>query len=97
MITSFRDAATKDLHNGLNTKDARRRFPRDLWNVMRRKLALLDAAATLDALGAVPGNRLESLKHTKPGYYSLRVNDRFRLTFRFEGGHAVDVSCEDYH
>lgn len=58
---------------------------------------MLHAATTLNDLAALPGNRLEDLKHTMPGYYSIRVNDRFRVTFRFTGGHAQDVAIEDYH
>jgi toxin HigB-1 len=97
MIKSFSDAATEELFYERDTKVARRAFPKDLWSVIRRKLNVVHAATTIQELGAVPGNRLESLKHTKPGFHSIRVNDRFRIVFRYEGGHAWDVSCEDYH
>ncbi len=97
MIKTFADVATEDVFYGRNSKDARRAFPREIWNVIRRKLQMLNAAGTLRDLSAVPGNRLESLPLTKPGFYSIRVNDRFRITFRFEDGNAVDVRCEDYH
>lgn len=64
---------------------------------MRRRLDVLSAATSLQDLRANPGNRLEALKHTAPGFYSIRVNDRFRITFKFEGGNASEVACEDYH
>ena len=51
----------------------------------------------LNDLKAFPGTRRENLKHTMPGYSSIRVNDRFRVTFRFENGAALNVAIEDYH
>lgn len=97
MVKGFRDRATEDLFHGINSKAARRQFPRELWSVMRRRLDALHKAASLQDLSAVPGNRLESLPRTMPGFYSIRVNDRFRLTFQWKDGHAYEVSCEDYH
>lgn len=96
MIKSFRNAATEDVFKGQNTKHARS-LQQDRWKVMRRKLDMLQAATRLEDLAALPGNRLESLKDTHPGYYSIRVNDQFRVTFRFENGDALDVVVEDYH
>lgn len=96
MIKSFSDEATADVFYGRNTKKARRALPQELWSVMRRKLALVDAATKLEDLKAVPGNRLEALTSTQPGFQSIRVNDRFRIVFKFDG-HASEVSCEDYH
>jgi toxin HigB-1 len=97
MIQTFRNAATEDVFNGRDTKIARKAFPKELWSVMRRKLDMLNQAKTLSDLSALPGNRLEDLKHTMPRYHSIRVNDRFRATFRFETGNAFDVAIEDYH
>jgi proteic killer suppression protein len=97
MIQTFRNAATQDIFEGQNTKQARKDFPRELWTAMRKKLDMLHAATSLHDLAALPGNRLEDLKHTMKGYHSIRVNDRFRVTFRFEQGHAYDVAIEDYH
>ena len=65
--------------------------------VAQRKLAQLDAAATLDFLRAPPGNRLEALKGNRQGSYSIRINDQWRLCFRFENGHAFDAEIVDYH
>lgn len=64
---------------------------------MYRKLKLLDTIATLDDLRSPPGNRLEALKGDRAGRYSVRVNDQYRITFRWENGHAYEVGVEDYH
>lgn len=96
MIRSFGDAATADVYYGRDTKAARR-FPKPLWPVIRRKLDALHRARTLQDLQLPAGNRLEALKGDRAGTYSLRANQQYRITFRFEGGHADDVTCEDYH
>ena len=64
--------------------------------VAQRKLAQLDAAATLDFLRVPPGNRLESLKGERHGFHSIRVNDQWRLCLRFGDGSAFDVEIVDY-
>ena len=96
MIHSFRDETTVDLFRDRNTRAARR-IPRDLWRGVQRKLKLLDAAARLDDLLIPAGNRLEALKGSHAGRHSIRVNDQYRLTFRWESGHAYEVSVEDSH
>ncbi len=58
---------------------------------------MLNAATVLGDLRSPPGNRLEALHGDLAGRYSIRVNDQYRITFRFEGGNAHDVVCEDYH
>ena len=90
------DAPTEHIFNGLDTKAARR-LPKTLWRVIHRKLLVIDAANNLGDLTLVPGYRLEALKGDQRGRYSIRVNDQYRITFRFEGGYAHDVTCEDYH
>ena len=65
--------------------------------MVRRKLVYLQAATTLNDLRIPPGNRLEALRGSLAGRYSIRVNDQYRVTFRFDAGHAWEVSCEDYH
>ncbi len=72
-------------------------MPRELWRVVQRKLKLLDAAARLDDLLIPAGNRLEALKGNQAGRHSIRVNDQYRITFRWEGGDAYEVSVEDSH
>lgn len=96
MIRAFRDDATADVYFGRETKAARR-LPKPLWPVIRRKLDALHRARTLQDLRLPAGNRLEALKGDRAGSLSLRVNEQYRITFRFEGGHADDVTCEDYH
>ena len=96
MIRSFDHVGTEDVFNGVDTKSARR-FAKDLWRSIRRKLTNLDAATSLADLASVPGSRLEALKGDQKGRYSVRVKDQYRITFRFEDGHAHDVRCEDYH
>lgn len=96
MIQSFGDEATADLFRERNTR-ASRRVPREIWRVVQRKLKLLDAAAGLDDLAIPSGNRLERLKGNRAGRLSIRINDQYRLTFRWENGHAYEVVVEDYH
>ena len=96
MVHSFRDETTADLFRERNTR-AVRRIPRELWRVVHRKLKLLDAAARLDDLSIPAGNRLEALKGDQAGRHSILVNDHYRVTFRWESGHAYEVSVEDDH
>lgn len=96
MIRSFADKTTADLWAQLNTKAARR-IPRPLWPVVHRKLTMLDSAQRLEDLAAVPGNRLEALAGDREGGHSIRVNQQYRVTFRWESNDAYDVCCEDYH
>lgn len=65
--------------------------------MIRRKLDALHRARTIQDLRLPAGNRLEALKGDRVGRFSLRVNDQYRITFQFEGGHADAVTCEDYH
>jgi toxin HigB-1 len=96
VIRSFRDETTADLFRDRNTRAARR-IPRDRWRVVQRKLKLLDVAGRLDDLLIPAGNRLEALKGDGSGRHSIRVNDQYRVTFRWEHGDAYEVSVEDYH
>ena len=92
MIRSFRCKETERLASGFRV----RRFTA-FERVAQRKLAQLDAAATLDFLKIPPGNRLEALKGNREGSYSIRINDQWRLCFRFRDGHAYDAEIVDYH
>jgi proteic killer suppression protein len=96
VIQSFRDEKAADLFRDRNTRAARR-IPRDLWRIVQRKLKLLDAVGRLDDLMIPAGNRLEALKGNRSGRHSVRVNDQYRITFRWESGHAHEVCVEDYH
>lgn len=94
-IRSFRDAATEDLFHGRNTSRARR-FPPDIKRNALRKLDVLNAAHRLDDLRSPPANRLEALGGDLAGFHSIRVNDQWRIVFRWEDG-AHDISLTDYH
>ncbi|MCX6551133.1 MAG: type II toxin-antitoxin system RelE/ParE family toxin [Acidobacteria bacterium] len=96
MIQSFADDTTADLFRERNTRVARR-IPRELWRSIQRKLKALDVAVGLTDLMIPAGNRLEPLKGGRAGRHSIRINDQYRLTFRWEQGHAHDVCVEDYH
>lgn len=69
----------------------------NIESVARRKLNLLHAAGALTFLRVPPGNRLEALKGNRAGQYSIRINDQFRVCFRWVDGHAEDVEIVDYH
>lgn len=96
MIQSFADDATADLFRERNTKTARR-IPKALWRVAQRQLKMLDVAVRLEDLESPPGNRLEALRGDRRGRHSIRVNEQYRVTFRWENGHAFEVAVEDYH
>ena len=96
MIQSFADDATADLFRERNTKTARR-IPKALWRVAQRQLKMLDVAVRLEDLESPPGNRLEALRGARRGRHSIRVNEQYRVTFRWENGHAFEVAVEDYH
>jgi proteic killer suppression protein len=96
VIRTIADDTTRDIWNGVNSKAARR-VPRELWPVVRRKLDQLDAVTQLAELRVPPGNRLHSLADDLAGYHAIRVNDQYRVIFRFEGHDAYDVRCTDYH
>ena len=74
-----------------------RKLPSEIQQTTRRKLKLIDAATGLDALKVPPGNRLETLKGDRKGQWSIRVNDQWRICFRWADGHAHDVEIADYH
>jgi toxin HigB-1 len=96
VIQSFADETATDLFRDRNTRSARR-IPRQIWRVAQRKLKALDVAARLEDLTIPAGNRLEALKGNQAGRYSIRINDQYRVTFRWEQGHAHEVRIEDYH
>ncbi|MBI3505192.1 MAG: type II toxin-antitoxin system RelE/ParE family toxin [Proteobacteria bacterium] len=96
MIRRFGDSATEVLWNGESTT-ASRKIPADLWPLTQRKLDVIHAAHELGDFRAPPGNRLEKLKGDLKDRYSIRVNDRYRIVFRWSQGGADDVKMTDYH
>lgn len=97
VIRSFADGATEDLFNGLSSRRARRVCPDVLWTVARRKLTQLNRVRGLQELSIPPGNRLERLKGDRAGQHSIRINDQYRICFRWEDGYADEVEVTDYH
>jgi len=97
LIKRFADAGTEDIFLARSTRLARKVLPISLHAVGRRKLAMLDAAPTLDSLRIPPGNRLETLRGYRAGTFAIRINERFRVCFAWEEGHAADVEIVDYH
>ena len=79
-MQSFADARTEDLFNGKDSKAARA-IDKAIWPIVARKLDMLNAATKLDDLRVPPGNRLEALKGERKGRHSIRVNEKYRLTF----------------
>ncbi len=96
MIASFGNRLAEDLWDDKSSR-AVRQFPPDLRRAARRKLLYLNDAEQLKDLRAPPGNRLEALKGDWSGYHSIRINDQWRVVFRWENGQALDVRVLDYH
>jgi toxin HigB-1 len=93
MIQSFRSKETERIWNGQTS----RRFPGDIQQRALRKLRQLDASLTPEDLRNPPGNRLEALKGSRAGQMSIRINDQWRICFRWVGHDAHDVEIVDYH
>ena len=97
MILDFADEATEYIFHGNRSKAARRCLPAGLWPVAQRKLDRLNRAREPRDLADPPGNRLEALKGDYAGYFSIRINDQYRIVFRFERSDAREVRITDYH
>ena len=97
MIRSFKDRGTEDIFNGQNTKEARRSCPQGLWSVAARKLDQLDSVQSLAELRAPPGHRLEGLWGDRVGRFSIRINDQYRVCFKWSEDEPADVEIVDYH
>ena len=97
MILSFKDDGTEDIFNGKRTKKARKSCPEKLWKLARRKLELLDSVISLQELLVPPGNRLEALKGRRLGQYSIRINDQYRICFKWREQGPDEVEIVDYH
>lgn len=93
MIGSFASGETENIFRG----EISRKLPRDIQRAARRKLLYLDDAEDLNDLLAPPGNRLEKLKGDRAGQYSIRINDQWRICFKWANNQAHDVEILDYH
>jgi len=96
MIESFGNRLAEDLFYDRSSKEVRQ-FPPELKRAARRKLLYLHDATELVDLRTPPGNRLEVLKGRLAGHHSIRINDQWRIVFRWEGGNAKNVQVVDYH
>ena len=96
MIINFKSQATQDVYDGINSKEARK-VPVTVWKVAGRKLDMINAALNINDLKVPPGNRLEQLSGELKGFYSIRINDQYRIVFRFKDSNAYDVDITDYH
>lgn len=97
MALAFKNKATEDGFNGKATEAALRLCPKSLWKIAVRKLDQLDSVLSLDELRVPPGNRLEALSGNRVGQYSIRINDQYRICFRWTETGPVDVEITDYH
>ncbi len=93
MNRSFADKEAEKIWEGT----ASRRLPGDIQSVARRKLRMLNNAATLDDLRIPPANRLEALKGNRKGQHSIQINDQWRVCFQWKSGDAFEVQIVDYH
>ena len=97
MIEAFKDKGSKDIFNGKETREARKKCPRSLWRIASRKMDQLDSIKYMDELRIPPGNRFESLSGDRKGEYSIRINDKYRICFRFVDDNPDQVEITDYH
>ena len=97
VIRSFADRATADLFNGIQSARARRALPVQLWAIARRKLDQLNRVRELRELSVPSGNQLERLTGNRVGQHSIRINEQYRVCFRWESGYADQVEITDYH
>ena len=93
MISSFDDREAESIGKGNKSK----KLPMSIQNVARRKLRMIEAAKVVEDLRIPPGNRLEKLAGNLDGFYSIRINDQWRIVFKFENGGAENVRITDYH
>ena len=93
MIKSFQDKETEKVFN----RHFSGKLPQNIQHLALRKLVMLDAATELKVLRVPPGNILEALKGNRKGQHSIRINDQWRICFKWKAGDAYDVEIEDYH
>ena len=97
MIQAFRNKATEDIFNGINSRDARKTCPEVLWRVAARKLDQMDSVESVKDLRIPPGNHLEELSGDRKGQYSIRINDQYRICFIWTTTGPDQVEIVDYH
>jgi proteic killer suppression protein len=93
MIKSFRDKETEKIFNRYFSS----KLPQNIQSIARKKLIILDAVIEIEDLKVPPGNRLEALKGDRRGQHSIRINDQWRICFKWKDGDSYDVEITDYH
>jgi proteic killer suppression protein len=93
MIISFADKETEKIYYQVYS----RKYPRDIQKIALRKLIMIDNAVDINDLRVPPGNRLEKLSGDREGQYSIRINDQFRICFKYSNGDYENVEIVDYH
>ena len=93
MIQSFQDKEADRVWRG----EVSKKLPRSIQDAARRKLRMLNNAQTIEDLRLPPANRLEALKGDRRGEHNIRINQQWRVCFRWKDGHAHDVAIVDYH
>ncbi len=93
MIISFGDQETEKIWQGLVS----RKLPNEIQNTARRKLRMINSAGNINDLRVPPANHLGQLRGELKGFYSIRINDQWRIIFRWINNNALDVEITDYH
>ena len=96
-IRSFKNKGTEDINYGKVTKEALRILPKELHQKAQIKMARLGAVISMRDFQEIRGNRFEALKGDRKGQYSIRINDQYRICFRWENENVFDVEIVDYH
>ena len=97
MIQSFKNKGSEDIFNGKNTKEARKICPRPLWNIAARELDQLDSVQIFEELRIPPGNMFASLQGNRNEKLSIRINNQYRICFKWSETGPYSVEIADYH
>ena len=97
MIASFKNRTTEDVYEGTQSTRARKLLPQNLWRIAQRKFTVMNHATQITDLRVPSANRLEKLKGDRAGQHSIRINDQYRICFRWTQQGPSDVEIVDYH
>ena len=96
-IVNFKNKSTEDINYGRSSKEALKTLPKELHRKAQIKIARLGAVTSMQDLREIRGNRFEALKGKRKGQCSIRINEQYRICFRWENENALDVEIVDYH
>jgi len=97
MIVSFKNQATEDIFNGVSSRITRKICPQTIWRIAARKLEQLDSVSQLNDLRVPPGNRFEALSGDRNNEFSIRINEQYRICFKWSKAGPLEVEITDYH